>query len=43
MSQFRVELDLFRGPVDLLLYLVRQEELVATDIAVAAMTEQFLA
>jgi segregation and condensation protein A len=43
MPQFRVELELFRGPVDLLLYLVRQEELDATDIALAAVTEQYLA
>jgi segregation and condensation protein A len=43
MSSFRVQLDIFRGPVDLLLYLIRQEELDATDIAVAAVTEQFLA
>jgi segregation and condensation protein A len=43
MSPFRVQLDIFRGPLDLLLYLVRQEELEATDIAVASVAEQFLA
>ena len=43
MPQFRVELELFRGPVDLLLYLVRQDELDATEIALAAVTEQYLA
>jgi len=41
-SLFRVQLDIYRGPVDLLLYLVREEELDATDIAIAAVTEQFL-
>jgi segregation and condensation protein A len=40
--RFRVELDVYRGPIDLLLYLVRHEELEATEIAVAAVTEQFL-
>jgi segregation and condensation protein A len=42
MSPFRVQLDIFRGPIELLLYLVRQEELDATEIAIAAVTEQFL-
>jgi segregation and condensation protein A len=41
-SLFRVQLDIYRGPIDLLLYLVRQEELDATEIAIAAVTEQFL-
>ncbi len=39
---FRVELDLFRGPLDLLLYLVRKHELDVIDIRIAAVTEQFL-
>jgi segregation and condensation protein A len=39
---FRVELDLFRGPLDLLLYLVRKSELDASEIALAAVTQQFL-
>jgi segregation and condensation protein A len=39
---FRVELDLFLGPMDLLLYLVRKHELEATDIRIAAVTEQYL-
>ena len=30
--QFRVDLDIFRGPLDLLLYLVRKHELDVTDI-----------
>ena len=39
---FRVDLDLFRGPLDLLLYLVRKHELDVVDIPIAAVTEQFL-
>ena len=33
---------MFRGPVDLLLYLVRKHELDVTDIPIAAITDQFL-
>jgi segregation and condensation protein A len=40
---FRVELDAFRGPLDLLLYLVRKHELEITDIPIALVTEQYLA
>jgi segregation and condensation protein A len=40
--QFRVELDVFRGPLDLLLYLVRKLELDASEIPFASVTEQFL-
>src|SRR5438874_2671084 len=40
--QFRVELDIFRGPLDLLLYLVRKHELDVTDIRISAVTEQYL-
>jgi segregation and condensation protein A len=40
--QFRIALDVFRGPLDLLLYLVRKEELDVTEISLSAVTEQFL-
>jgi segregation and condensation protein A len=40
--QFRVDLDVFRGPLDLLLYLVRKNELDVSDIRVAKVTEQYL-
>jgi segregation and condensation protein A len=40
--QFRVDLDVFRGPLDLLLYLVRKHELDVSDVRVAKVTEQFL-
>jgi segregation and condensation protein A len=40
--EFRVQLDVFRGPLDLLLYLVRKLELDVSDVALAAVTQQFL-
>ena len=43
MPDFRVELDMYRGPMDLLLYLVRKHEVEITDIPIAPITEQFLA
>jgi segregation and condensation protein A len=39
---FRVDLDIFRGPLDLLLYLVRKHEVEAADLPVAPIAEQFL-
>lgn len=39
---FRVELEVFRGPLDLLLYLVRKHEVEIIDIPIAPITEQFL-
>jgi segregation and condensation protein A len=39
---FRVQLDYFRGPLDLLLYLVRKHELDVCDLPIALITEQFL-
>jgi segregation and condensation protein A len=40
--QFRVDLDIFRGPLDLLLYLVRKDELDVSDLRISAVTEQYL-
>lgn len=40
---FRVELETFRGPLDLLLYLVRKHEVEITDLPVAMIAEQYLA
>lgn len=40
--RFRVELDLFAGPLDLLWYLVRKQELDILDIPIAKVTEQYL-
>ncbi len=39
---FRIELELFQGPLDLLLYLVRKHELDVVEIEITAVTEQFL-
>ncbi len=39
---FRVELEVFRGPMDLLLYLVRKHEVEITEIPIAPIAEQFL-
>jgi segregation and condensation protein A len=39
---FLVDLDIFRGPLDLLLYLVRKHEVEITEIPVAPITDQFL-
>jgi segregation and condensation protein A len=39
---FRVDLDVFRGPLDLLLYLVRKHELEIVDIPIATITDQYL-
>ncbi len=39
---FRVDLDIFRGPMDLLLYLVRKHEVEIVDIPIATITDQYL-
>ncbi|HWA98096.1 MAG TPA: segregation/condensation protein A [Pirellulales bacterium] len=39
---FRVALDVYRGPLDLLLYLVRKHEVDINDLPVALVAEQFL-
>jgi segregation and condensation protein A len=39
---FRIDLDSYRGPMDLLLYLVRKHEVDICDIPIAEITEQFL-
>jgi segregation and condensation protein A len=42
LLDFRVDLNLFRGPMDLLLYLVRKHELEVVDIPIAKIAEQYL-
>lgn len=42
-SSFIVELEQFSGPLDLLLALIREEEVEITDIPIARICEQFLA
>ena len=39
---YRVELDTFSGPLDLLLYLVRRQEVEILDLPIARITAQFL-
>jgi len=39
---FRVDLSIFRGPLDLLLYLIRKHELDITDIPISLITEQYI-
>ena len=39
---FRVDLNVFRGPLDLLLYLVRKHEVEIVDIPIAPITDQYL-
>jgi segregation and condensation protein A len=41
-SLYRVELPLFEGPLDLLLYLVKRHELSILDIPIAFITERYL-
>jgi len=38
---FRVDLNVFRGPLDLLLYLVRKHEVEITEIPIALITDQY--
>jgi segregation and condensation protein A len=40
--EYQVELDIFKGPLDLLLYLVKRNEVDICDIPVAKIAEQFL-
>ena len=42
MPDFRVDLNMFRGPLDLLLYLVRKHEVEIIDIPIATITDQYL-
>ncbi len=39
---YTVRLELFEGPLDLLLYLIRRDEIEITDIPIARVTEQYL-
>ena len=42
MAEYRVNLDIYSGPVDLLLYLIRREEVDIYDIPIARITEQYV-
>jgi segregation and condensation protein A len=42
LTDYRVNLDMFVGPLDLLLYLVRKEEVDIYDIPIAKITDQYI-
>ncbi|MHC4462022.1 MAG: segregation and condensation protein A, partial [Planctomycetota bacterium] len=42
MADYRVNLDIFAGPLDLLLYLVRKDEVDIYDIPIAKITDQYI-
>ena len=42
-EEYRVELDVFEGPLDLLLYLIRREEVDIYDIPIETITQQYMA
>jgi len=41
-DRYTVRLDMFEGPLDLLLHLIRKNEITITDIPIALITEQYL-
>lgn len=40
--RFRIDLEMYRGPLDLLLFLVRKHEVDVTDIPISIITDQYL-
>jgi segregation and condensation protein A len=42
LSDYRVNLDVFTGPLDLLLFLIRRDEVDILDIPIARITDQYL-
>ncbi len=43
MTEYKIQLDTYSGPLDLLLYLIRREEVDIYDIPIARILEQYLA
>lgn len=41
-EEYKVDLDVFEGPLDLLLYLIRKNDLEITDIPISIITEKYL-
>ena len=41
--KYKIKLDIFEGPLDLLLYLVKKDHLNIYDIPISQVTEQYLA
>lgn len=42
MAEYRVNLDMYNGPLDLLLFLIRRDEVDIQDIPIVTITEQYL-
>ena len=42
MAEYRVNLEIYNGPLDLLLYLIRRSEVDIQDIQISEITEQYL-
>lgn len=42
MDEYKVQLDVYSGPLDLLLFLIRRDEVDIRDIPIARVTEQYL-
>ncbi|MHC4994603.1 MAG: segregation and condensation protein A [Planctomycetota bacterium] len=43
MQDYKVEIDVYHGPLDLLLYLIKRDEIDIHDIPIAHITEQYIA
>ncbi|CAG1021228.1 partial Segregation and condensation protein A, partial [Methylococcales bacterium] len=41
-NEYKVDLDMYNGPLDLLLYLIRREEVNVYDIPIARITDQYI-
>src|SRR5213082_2548540 len=41
-ADYKVQLEVFEGPLDLLLYLIKKEEIDVYDIPISHITEQYL-
>ncbi|MBK8915740.1 MAG: segregation/condensation protein A [Phycisphaerales bacterium] len=41
-DDYRVQLDVFSGPMDLLLYLIRRDEIDVQDISISRLTDQYI-
>ena len=41
-TEYKIDLDIYNGPLDLLLYLIRREEVDVYDIPIAKITDQYM-
>ena len=41
-STYAIKLDIFEGPLDLLLHLIQQNEMDITEVSISAITDQYL-